>query len=165
SPMSISEVLDQQSQYQVDTSPITITQAVHLAQQKFPEGEVTGMSLPHDSLGAYTVNLTLPSAAKTGNRVLLFVDQYSGATIGSSQDEPYRLAKSYLNWVQPLHYGTFGGLPTRILALLASLVTAALFLTGFFIWLPRWKKRRMLGKKVPQSAPQPTVHHEKNPIV
>lgn len=41
-----------------------------------------------------------------------------------------------------LHVGSIGGMPTRILAFLISLVCASLPVTGFIIWYKRHKKRK-----------------------
>ena len=60
--------------------------------------------------------------------------------MNTDADLPH-IGKAYVNWVTPIHYGTFGGLTTRILALIASLVVPVLFVTGFIIWRGRWLKR------------------------
>jgi Uncharacterized iron-regulated membrane protein len=49
-----------------------------------------------------------------------------------------------LNW--DLHTGQLWGLPTKILAFLASLTAASLPVTGFLIWYPRWKQKRKRQK-------------------
>ena len=49
-----------------------------------------------------------------------------------------------LNW--DLHTGQLWGLPTKILAFLASLTAASLPVTGFLIWFPRWKQKRKRKK-------------------
>ncbi|MEH2085041.1 MAG: PepSY-associated TM helix domain-containing protein [Nostoc sp.] len=44
-----------------------------------------------------------------------------------------------LNSFTPLHYGTFGGLPTRILYVFVGLAPLILFITGFVMW--QYRKR------------------------
>ncbi|MEH2423610.1 MAG: PepSY-associated TM helix domain-containing protein [Nostoc sp.] len=44
-----------------------------------------------------------------------------------------------LNFFTPLHYGTFGGLPTRILYVFVGLTPLILFITGFVMW--QYRKR------------------------
>jgi len=41
------------------------------------------------------------------------------------------------------HYGTFGGLPTRILYVFVGLSPLILFITGFVMW---WFRRKQKGK-------------------
>jgi outer membrane receptor protein involved in Fe transport len=51
------------------------------------------------------------------------------------------LGDRVLNSFTPLHYGTFGGLPTRILYVFVGLAPLILFLTGFLMYLYRyWTK-------------------------
>ena len=49
------------------------------------------------------------------------------------------LGDRILNSFNPLHYGTFGGLPTRILYVFVGLVPLILFITGFVMW--QYRKR------------------------
>lgn len=147
SPTSLKEIFSQKSVYQADKEPLSLTQVVLASETAFPRAKVTGIAFPQDSAGVYNVNLLEPTTAETGNRYIVFMDQYSSKVISSSEDEQFKLGKAYINWITPIHYGTFGGMPTRILALLASLVTTSLFVTGFIIWLPRWNKRRRKLKR------------------
>tara|TARA_Y100001934_G_scaffold219462_1_gene261100 strand:- start:563 stop:1720 length:1158 start_codon:yes stop_codon:yes gene_type:complete len=140
SPVSVAEILNQRSVYIENSKPIGMNQAASLAQNIFPEGEVRGVSLPSDKYGVYQVHLLLPAISKEKNSAILFIDQYSGEIINSSEDKKFKLLKVYTNWVTPIHYGTFGGLPTRIVALMATIITAILFVSGFLIWWSRRKK-------------------------
>lgn len=54
-----------------------------------------------------------------------------------------------------IHVGQIGGLTTKIIAFLASLICASLPVTGFIIWLGKRKKSKSKGTKV-RSA----VHHK-----
>lgn len=51
-----------------------------------------------------------------------------------------------LNSFTPLHYGTFGGIPTRILYVFVGLAPTVLLVTGFFMW--RYRKLVMPKKAV-----------------
>ncbi|MEH1845738.1 MAG: PepSY-associated TM helix domain-containing protein [Nostoc sp.] len=44
-----------------------------------------------------------------------------------------------LNSFSPLHYGTFGGSPTRIFYLFVGLAPLILSVTGFVMWWYRYK--------------------------
>ena len=47
------------------------------------------------------------------------------------------------DWMLPLHFGEFGGLPTRILWAVGGLMPALLLTTGVIMWWkPRWWPRR-----------------------
>ena len=153
-PQSIEAILGQQSVYQPDKSPLPVDSVVQMANQEIPGGEVEGITLPHDSVGTYGMNILAPGAAKTGDVSLIYYDQYSGERLMSTHHDFAHMGKIYLNWVTPIHYGTFGGLITRIMALLASLVVPVLFVTGFIIWWGRWKKRK-------QVSPEPELKEKR----
>lgn len=54
-------------------------------------------------------------------------------------------------WIYPIHTGSFYGVPTKIIALIASLVAFTLPISGFVIWMGRKKKKPavMVKKKLP----------------
>lgn len=54
-----------------------------------------------------------------------------------------------------IHVGQIGGLSTKIIAFLASLICASLPITGFIIWLGKRKKSKSKGKKV-----RDAMHHK-----
>lgn len=145
-PKSIDEILGVPSTYQEGVNPISIDQAATLAMAEVPEGKVMGLTIPVDSVATYAVNLISPGKSQTGDFNIVNLDQYSGEVVLNLDDFP-NIGKAYINWVTPIHYGTFGGLTTRIIALITTLMVPILFISGFIIWLERWKKRKKLADK------------------
>ncbi len=141
--------MGRQSIYQEGVKPLTIDEVVAKGAMEIPGGKVRGVSLPHDSAGVYQVSITAPGPSKAGDASLISYDQFSGERVMSTHHDFAHLGKLYLNWVTPIHYGTFGGEVTRVIALLASLAGTVLFATGLTIWWGRWKKLR---KKQKQAA-------------
>jgi uncharacterized iron-regulated membrane protein len=141
SPNVASEIYSKQSTYIKGKTPLTIDQVLQKSTIVFPQSKATGIALPSDSLGSYRLDFKSPGGNKEGNREMAVVDQYSGKILITSRQFP-NIGNAILSWLMPLHYGTFGGLPTRILALLGGLIPMALFITGFIIWHPRWKKQK-----------------------
>lgn len=45
-------------------------------------------------------------------------------------------------WIYSVHVGSWGGMPTRILAFIAALIGAALPPTGYYFWIKRRMRRR-----------------------
>ncbi|QHS61205.1 PepSY-associated TM helix domain-containing protein [Chitinophaga agri] len=65
-------------------------------------------------------------------------------------------------WIYPIHTGSFYGVPTKIIALIASLVAFTLPISGFMIWMGRKKKKPavMVKKKLPvnrTAEPRPAI--------
>lgn len=140
-PQSIDSILGQKSQYVANGQPLAIDAVVAMANEEIPGGVVRGITLPYDSIGTFGVNILAPGRAKTGDYSIINYDQYAGKALMNTDADLPHIGKAYVNWVTPIHYGTFGGLTTRILALIASLVVPVLFVTGFIIWRGRWLKR------------------------
>lgn len=151
-PKDVAKLLNQQSTYVAGAPTLSVSKVESIVQELYPKATITGINIPKDSLASFSVNMRIESTMKTGDVSFVSIDQYSGDKIFSSNDPLYKMGKAYTNWVTPLHYGTFGGLTTRIIALLASLVNAALFITGFIIWIPRWRKQQKSRAKAAAKA-------------
>lgn len=146
-PQSIASILHHHSTPIEGQAPLDLDTLVQRVEQQIGAGHIQVITFPHDSLHTYDLNITEPSILVTGNRYLAYADQYTGALVFTTNTKRLQLGRIYLNWVTPLHYGTFGGLPTRILALLGALATTFLFISGFYIWYGRWKKRQNRAAK------------------
>lgn len=73
-------------------------------------------------------------------------DRYSGELLSSEFWREHNAGERIMHLNYSIHLGLIGGLPTKILAFLASLIAASLPITGFYIWWGRRKKVRK-GKK------------------
>lgn len=51
-------------------------------------------------------------------------------------------ASKLRGWIYSLHVGNWGGVPSRILTVLASLIGASLPLTGYYLWLKRLRRKK-----------------------
>ncbi|UHG92009.1 PepSY-associated TM helix domain-containing protein [Spirosoma oryzicola] len=139
-PKSLAQILNNKSVYVKGAKPISIDSAVAIAQRAFPpKSEIRGVVFPDGVKGAYAVYGQGPYVTKTGDNNFLYVDQYSGKINFNTAVDLPNTGKMYLNWVTPIHYGTFGGSVTRVVAFIASLIPSILFITGLVIWWPRWK--------------------------
>lgn len=142
SPKSIGAILGKQSEIRTDIETMPIGKILEIAREDMPHAEIRGFSVPLDSAGAFRVNFVADGIAKTGDNSFSTYDQYTGKRLLNTHKDFANTGKLALNWLTTVHYGTFGGMPTRIIALLSSLVAPILFITGFIIWWGRWKKRK-----------------------
>lgn len=147
-PADLQKVFEPKSEYVVNAKPLTLSAIEEKVKTYKPDGIVMAFDFPHDSAGAFAVDVyeKTPYNAE-GHRSRIAVDQYSGAEIYDTDTALPQTSRLYIDWLTALHFGTFGGAVTRVLALIACLVVATLFISGFIIWLPRWKKQ----KKQPES--------------
>ncbi len=151
SPSSFSQIFKQKSTFIAGKAPLSLGQIVDSVHTRMPKAVITSLRFPRDSTATYQLNTVEPSISQTGDKSMVFVDQYSGQTLFSTDQKEGQFVKVYFNWVTPLHFGTFGGLTTRIIALLTSIFLLLLFLSGFYIGYKRWKKRMNRRNKTRKS--------------
>ncbi|MBW4568623.1 MAG: PepSY domain-containing protein [Tolypothrix carrinoi HA7290-LM1] len=70
-----------------------------------------------------------------------YLDQFTGIVLRIQDGLNPTRAEVVLNSFSPLHYGTFGGLPTRILYVFVGLAPLILFITGFVMWRYRYRAK------------------------
>ncbi len=73
----------------------------------------------------------------------VFVDRTDASIVRKSLYQDATSGDVLIRWIVPLHFGTFGGLPTKILWFVLGLTPGLLALTGISMW---WN--RVLSKKV-----------------
>jgi uncharacterized iron-regulated membrane protein len=80
------------------------------------------------------------------------IDQYSGKVLDMQDSRVAKLGDRILNSFTPLHYGTFGGVSTRILYIFVGLAPTVLLVTGFVMWRYRRKPQvtEVQGERVIQ---------------
>jgi uncharacterized iron-regulated membrane protein len=142
SPQGVAQVLGARSAYTKGAQQLPLTAVAEIAYKTIPDARIAGIALPEDSVGNYRLDLEIPGPPKSGNRAMLIIDQYSGKILLNSRIDFPNIGNAYLSWLTPIHYGSFGGRPTQILALVGGLIPLLLFITGFIIWWPRYRKQK-----------------------
>ncbi|MEX1137598.1 MAG: PepSY-associated TM helix domain-containing protein [Balneolales bacterium] len=103
---------------------------------------------------AYSISL-IPPASDTGpihavirgdgstyyERSDLSFDQYSGELLQQDRYEEKNAGEKIMAMNYDIHVGAIGGLPGKIIAFLASMISASLPITGFILWLDRSRRR------------------------
>lgn len=129
-------------------SPLEVSDLLEKADAALPEAVTTVIYLPRKPEDVLKVRKKLPQEAETSGQSYVYLDQYTGGVVQLINGlMPSRVERVW-NSFEPLHYGTFGGLPTRILYVFVGLAPLFLFITGFVMWWYRWKgKNRMQTMK------------------
>lgn len=71
------------------------------------------------------------------------------AMTGLMLDGDLFTSERYKWLIRALHFGTWKGMPTQLIAGVASLLGATFPITGFIMWWPRWSRQR---RKLPLAA-------------
>lgn len=122
--------------------PIALSQLLAKADAAMPDGKTTMMVFPELQPRTVTIHKKLPGQ-ETGRFDLsaVEVDLYSGKVVKVERVlKPEGLFQVMLA-AATLHFGTFGGLPTRILYVFVGFMPTVLFVTG----LANWRRGRVLG--------------------
>ncbi len=123
--------------------PISISQAVAIADQVFPGAELRGVSTPDGKEGVYMVaKRQAGEANRKRPRSKVWIDQYSGAVLAVQDPNQFTAGETFMNLLWPLHDGQILGLPGRILWCLVGFAPLVLYVTGVL----RWQQKRLAAK-------------------
>lgn len=123
--------------------PISLYRALGVARPAIPDGRLVFIDVPGDIDQPYRIRLQVPRdphARFPGGYV--FVDRRPARVVAVQDVRAGGIGTAINAWVRPLHDGSIGGLPVRILAVLIGMAPMALYLTGFL----RWKRRKSRQK-------------------
>ena len=123
-------------------SPLTLSKIIQKADTILPNTVTTSIHLPNQADGIFS---THKKFAKTNDNIGLnriYFDQYSGEVLYVKDVRSLSLGQQVIDSFIPLHYGTFAGLPSRILYVLIGLSPTGLAVTGFLMgWYRRQRKK------------------------
>jgi uncharacterized iron-regulated membrane protein len=137
------------------TSPLPLEVALTAARERWPDKSYT-MDLQATPAHAYTVTVRGDRGPFVQGMVAL--DPYTGVVTADNRFEDLPPLQWARTWVHPVHTGTVGGTPTKILACLTCLVLAGLAVSGMWMWLAR-RPRGQLGfpPTVETAIPRPAI--------
>jgi uncharacterized iron-regulated membrane protein len=92
--------------------------------------------------------LMLFSEEKEVWRSRVYLDQYTGKVLRVRNSRSLSVGDAVMDAFNPLHFGTFGGLPTRILYIFVGIAPTILFFTGFVMWRYRYRSKLLNGDRV-----------------
>ncbi len=102
---------------------LSAEQAVALARQVFPEGELRYLGLPQEVQGVYYVALHQPGEVRaSGGESQVWLDQYSGNVLRVHDWNRFTAGETFLAWLFPLHNGEAFGLTGRWIVFVAGFV-------------------------------------------
>jgi uncharacterized iron-regulated membrane protein len=113
-----------------------------LARRQAPQAEYYSLQLPKEPTGSIRVALLFPGATTENATDEVYLDQYSGRIIGRQAYAGRSLGQRVRGLYKPVHTGAIFGVPSKILALVMSLLGATFPVTGTIMWLNRIRKSR-----------------------
>ncbi|MEH1943698.1 MAG: PepSY-associated TM helix domain-containing protein [Nostoc sp.] len=126
-------------------SAFGLTEQLKIADAALPGAVTKSIYLPGKPEDALQIRMKLPQESSDYGDSNVYLDQYSGKVLRVDNALKMPLGDRVLNSFTPLHYGTFGGLPTRILYMFVGLTPLILFVTGFVMWKHRYRTKSPTG--------------------
>jgi uncharacterized iron-regulated membrane protein len=123
--------------------PLSITELLAKADSMFPNAATTFISFPQKPNDAMRIGKKQIQESDERGSTRIWLDQYSGKVLQVQDGLKLSRAEAVSNSFFPLHYGTFGGLPTRILYVFVGCSPLILFITGAQMFkMRRWDKAK-----------------------
>ncbi|WP_392479009.1 PepSY-associated TM helix domain-containing protein [Nostoc sp. C110] len=133
-------------------SSLPIADLMQRANAAVPNAKTTYISFANKPEAPFLVaKKQAQEVGKYGN-TRIYLDQFTGTVIQLQNGVKPSRAEAILNQFTLLHFGTFGGLPTKILYVFVGLAPVILFVTGFVMW---WHRKRVFkNSEHPKSNPK-----------
>jgi uncharacterized iron-regulated membrane protein len=122
-------------------STLGLTEILKTADAALPRGVTTYITLPGKPEAAFIVYKKQPQELNKYGDSAIYLDQYNGKILWLQNGLEPSLGDRVLNSFTPLHYGTFWGLPSRILYLFVGLAPLILSITGYVMWWYRYRRK------------------------
>lgn len=123
-------------------SSLPIADLIQQANAAVPNAKTTYISFANKPEAPFLVaKKQAQEVGKYGN-TRIYLDQFTGAVIRLQNGVKPSRAEAILNQFGSLHFGTFGGVPTKILYVFVGLAPLILFVTGFVMW---WYRKKSVG--------------------
>ena len=135
--------------------PVSFEQALTIAEQRFPDIRPSFIMMPEHNRDMFKI---------MGGGDFIFYDQYSyrldinpwnGEIARAVSPENMNTLQTIQHIIDPLHYGTIGGIWTKAIWFIFGLILSAMSITGFLIWGSRTvkasKERRAAAQEQLQS--------------
>jgi uncharacterized iron-regulated membrane protein len=133
--------------------PISIAQAVGVANGVFPDSVLREIKTPDGKEGIYVVGMMQPGDANHKSpRSKVWIDQYSSKILATQDPNQFTAGETFLNLMWPLHSGEALGLTGRIIWFLMGFAPMVLYASGLVRWLHKRKAKQLKLEKAKDLA-------------
>ncbi len=128
--------------------PPRLAALLDYARQQSPGAPLHRLNLPVDDTQPIRLYLSRGHFADNLNADIFYFDQFTGKHLGTSRRGLNQTAGDIvMAWIGPLHFGTFGGVPVKVLWVLLGLAPVVLTISGTLMYWNRslskkWKAMR-----------------------
>jgi uncharacterized iron-regulated membrane protein len=116
--------------------------ALSVAAAEYTNAVYYQVNFPKDDSGAMVVNVLDINAKHKTATDAIYIDQYSGEKISGLKFENRSKGARVRSYFLPIHTGAVLGMPTRIIAFIATLLGTTFPVTGIIMWWNRTRKKK-----------------------
>ncbi|WP_026461731.1 PepSY-associated TM helix domain-containing protein [Adhaeribacter aquaticus] len=132
---------------QEGASTIGFEKAFQVVQNRMPNAEFYTLNKPKEAADAFSITVMPGNARHERDTNQLFVDQYSGEVLKEILFKDKNLGQRVRATFYPVHVGSIGGLPGRVIAFICCIAGFTFPITGVILWLNRLNKNRKKKEK------------------
>lgn len=153
--LPIPDEMEWRSTVTPNVRPISVDQAITIAMQGLPGGELKWIGLPLQADDVFQVGLRQPGEVRlTSSDSVIWLDQYSGEILHVQDWREFTAGETVLAWLFPLHNGEAFGLTGRWIVFVSGFLPLILYVTAMRMWwLKRQAHRRQRVKTEPSVEP------------
>ncbi|MBW4611996.1 MAG: PepSY domain-containing protein [Desmonostoc vinosum HA7617-LM4] len=129
-------------------SALGLSEILQKADAALPGAVTTYISWPQKPEEVFRIGKKQSQETSEYGYSRIYLDQYTGEVVQLQNGMKPTRAEAVLNSFSPLHYGTFWGLPSRILYVFVGLTPLILSVTGFVMWWYRYKGKTVQQPKI-----------------
>ena len=123
---------------------ISFENAFVAAKAMAPHAAFYNITMPKDSTEAFTITTLRRNAIHENATDAIYLDQYSGKFLGRLDFANRSVGAKLRATFKPVHTGSIGGVPTKILAFVVCLLGVTFPITGTVMWINRCKRKKAL---------------------
>jgi uncharacterized iron-regulated membrane protein len=127
---------------------VRLRELLESARARSPRASFYRLNLPADESAPIRIYLSRRGFADVNQADVYYFDQYTGQHLMTLRRGLNQSAGDVvMAWIGPLHFGTFGGVPVKVLWVVLGLAPVVLSVTGVFMYWNRslskkWRKLR-----------------------
>lgn len=122
-------------------SPLALSAILEKSDTVFPNAATTFITFPQKPKDVIRIGKKQATESVENGNTRIWLDQYSGKVLQVQDGLNLSRATAVISSFIPMHFGTFGGIPTRILYVFVGLSPLLLFVTGANMFKTRkWGK-------------------------
>ncbi|OCT12998.1 hypothetical protein A8709_22005 [Paenibacillus pectinilyticus] len=134
-----------------DGKTLPLENVIDVVKGKYPDSKIIKITLPTKPGQSYQVGVQDGFAANTaGSNSTIYVDSFAGDVLYKTN--PTKAINLYNSWRKGLHFATWGGETTKLLAFVFGMMPLVLMVTGLAIWRIKAKARKRSRKPATAGA-------------